>query len=226
MRIVGRHFIVAALLMSGLLLISAHAFATPENRLYLGTFSGGGVDGWQVKAFDGNTDYKIVFDDSNAQHVLMASSHNSASGLFKEQRIDLQKTPYLHWSWKTGKLYKNLNEKTKQGDDYVARLYIVIDGGLFFWKTYALNYVWSSSFDKDAHWQNPYTANAMMFAVESGEKNLGRWNHYQRNVADDLKALFGKKVRYIDAIAIMTDSDNAGQQAITYYGDIYLSAQP
>jgi hypothetical protein len=194
-----------------------------DHKLIIGEFSKANLTDWQEKKFDGNTDYKIV-SDVNSTNVLMAISNNSASGLFKEQRIDLQKTPYLNWSWKTDKLYSGLDEKQKEGDDFVARIYIVIDGGVFIWNTKALNYVWSSSSSVNSFWPNPYVANATMFAVESGEANLGQWLSYKRHVGDDLKTVLGKEVRYIDAIAVMTDSDSSGQRAVTYYGDIYFSA--
>lgn len=193
-----------------------------NQRLMIGEFSKANLTDWQEKEFNGNTDYKII-SDVNGTNVLKANSHNSASGLFKEQRIDLQKTPYLNWSWKTDKLYSGLNERVKSGDDFVARIYIVIDGGMFVWKTKALNYVWSSFSEVDTYWPNPYIDNATMFAIESGEANLGKWLSYKRNVSEDLKTVLGKDIRYIDAIAVMTDSDSSGQQAVTYYGDIYFS---
>lgn len=213
------------------LLSISNVFADQTNKvedLYIGMFSQGDLDGWQEKEFNGSTQYKIVDTTgvNSETKVLMAKSNNSASGLFKEQRIDLQKTPYLNWSWKSDSSYSGLNEKEKKGDDYVARIYVVIDGGMFFWKTKALNYVWSSSSVKNEAWPNPYTGNATMFSVESGKQNLGKWVNYKRNVFEDLKEIVGKKVRYIDAIAVMTDGDSSGQQATTYYGDIYFSAQP
>ncbi|ABM03652.1 conserved hypothetical protein [Psychromonas ingrahamii 37] len=209
------------------LTVSCIAIAADNQDLYIGNFSKGKLDNWEVKEFSGKTDYKIVNDRKDSKkRVLKAISNSTASGLFMEKRIDLQKTPYLHWSWRTEKLYSNLDESKKQGDDFVARIYLIIDGGLFFWKTRALNYVWSSSFTQGEAWPNPFTANATMFAVESGTKNLGKWLHYSRNVREDLKKFVGKEVRYIDGIALMTDSDNAGQQATTYYGDIYFSPNP
>jgi len=234
---IDKHSVITAVVLCGVLtssvgIFSAQAQAQAEqviasqDTLIIGNFSQGKLDDWQVKEFADFTDYTIISDASKGEQVLMANSHHSASGLFKEQRIDLQKTPFLNWSWKTKHLYKKLNESEKQGDDFVARLYIVVDGGMFIWKTRALNYVWSSSFAKGDSWPNPYTDKAMMFAVESGEQNIGQWVNYQRNVREDLKTIVGKEVRYIDVIALMTDSDNAGQQATTYYGDIYFSAQP
>ncbi|MCW8995677.1 MAG: DUF3047 domain-containing protein [Psychromonas sp.] len=207
--------------------LSCHANAGTSHNLYIGRFSQGIIANWKVKEFAGQTEYKIVNDTALGNRlVLKATSNRSASGLFVEGHIDLQQTPYLHWSWKTDKLYSNLDESKKQGDDYVARLYIVIDGGLFFWQTRALNYVWSSSFKQGQVWANPFTANATMFAIESGNKKLGKWIYYSRNVGQDLKTLVGKTVRYIDGVAVMTDSDNGGQQATTYYGDIYFSQTP
>ena len=224
----SRHFlgVFGALLLSLLTIHSTFSAeqdnASIDDKLVIGEFSKGNLTDWQEKEFNGNTDYKIVNDISDTKS-LMAVSDNSASGLFKEQRIDLQKTPYLNWSWKTDKLYSGLNEKVKSGDDFVARIYIVMDGGMFVWKTKALNYVWSSFSEVDTYWPNPYIDNATMFAVESGEANLGQWVSYKRNVSKDLKTVLGKDIRYIDAIAVMTDSDSSGQQALTYYGDIYFS---
>lgn len=49
--------------------------------------------------------------------------------------------PFLqeNWSWRVEKPHSDLDERSKQGDDYAARVYIVVDGGLMFWKTIALN---------------------------------------------------------------------------------------
>lgn len=219
--------VVAATLSALFLNFSYSANAEDDHNLTIGRFSQGKLDNWEIKEFSGKTEYQIVNDNGERKsRVLKAISNSGASGLFIEKRIDLEKTPYLHWSWKTEKLYSDLDESKKQGDDFVARIYIVLDGGLFFWKTRALNYVWSSSFRKGQAWPNPFTANATMFAVESGDKNLGKWLHYSRNVGEDLKKLMNKEVRYIDGVALMTDSDNAGQQATTYYGDIYFSPTP
>ncbi len=205
---------------------SVPIFAATDG-VVVGKFSQGLTQGWQAEVFSGETDYQIVVDKSSHpwKKVLRANTNDAASGLWFKQRIDLQQTPTLHWSWKTDHLYTGLDESKKQGDDFVARLYVVVSGGVLFWKTRALNYVWSSSFEIGDVWPNPFSSNALMFAVESGDKNLGQWQHYTRNVRDDLSKLFGEDVRYIDAVAVMTDSDNAGQRATTYYGDIYFTEE-
>lgn len=218
--------------LCGFLISSTYSFAAsppPANtkdRIYVGAFSKGNLEGWKQKTFAGKTEYSLVIDKNLTPqlHVLQANSGHGASGLVFTKRINLEQTPWLHWSWKTEHLYTKLDERKKNGDDFVARIYIILDGGMFFWNTHALNYVWSSFFKTGASWPNPYTSNATMFAVESGDSKLRQWQHYSRNVRDDLKQLMGKDVRYVDAIAVMTDSDNTGQKATTFYGDIYFSA--
>ena len=190
---------------------------------YVGHFSEGSTLGWKEKEFEGETVYELVFDKEINKTVLKATSQASASGLFYAKKINLEKTPWLHWSWKTSKHYQNSVEEKKQGDDFVARLYLIIDGGVFFWNTSALNYVWSSEVEKGQSWPNPYSSNNLMHSVEMGKQSLNQWMFYSRNVRDDLKRLLGKDERFIDAIAVMTDSDDTQQQAVSYYGDIFFS---
>ena len=209
-----------------LLFLPTAALATENNFLRIGQFSVGELAGWENRSFSGETNYTLVLDNELSHDVLQATSYKAASGLFRKVRIDLEETPWLHWSWKTEQLFSGLNEREKSGDDFVARLYIVIDGGLFFWNTRALNYVWSSDQAKGQRWPNPFTSNATMFVVESGATGLGEWKHYSRNLREDLRKLTGRDERYIDAVAIMTDSDNAGGEAITYYGDIFFTSLP
>jgi hypothetical protein len=197
-------------------------FAEPNLQVDVGRFSLGILDQWRPKSFFGETSYQLVWQNNN--QVLRAISNNSASGLFKQQRIDLLKTPYLNWQWRIENHLGNINEQSKSGDDYPARIYIVIDGGLAFWRTKAINYVWASNSAKDKIWPNAFAGdNAMMVALRSKNDATGTWFKEKRNILQDLQLLFGKHINYIDAIAIMTDTDNAKGSAIAYYGDIYFS---
>jgi len=149
---------------------------------YVGHFSVGSMLGWKEKEFEGETAYNIVLDPEINKTVLKASSHTSASGLFYTQKINLGKTPWIHWSWKTSQHYQNPLEDKKEGDDFVARLYLIIDGGIFFWNTKALNYVWSSDGELGQSWPNPYASNNLMHAVETGKQHVNQWRFYSRNV--------------------------------------------
>lgn len=189
----------------------------------VGDFSNASLEKWQEKAFVNNTDYTIV--SLKGENHLQARSNASASGLYWNQKIDLQRYPFLNWRWRIEKRLHGLNETTKQGDDFAGRVYAVVDGGLFIWNSNVINYVWSSNSEKLSHWPNPFAPkNEIMIALRGNDDNLSIWHTEKRNLQKDFKTFFGKDVRYIDAIALMTDTDNSGKSALTYYGDIYFSS--
>ncbi len=206
------------------IILSNFAFAVEDKQINIGSFSSGKLDQWKKKTFSGSTEYQLMMLDKI--QVLKAESHSSASGLFKEQRVDLLKTPFLNWRWRIENRLGKLNEQSQLGDDYSARVYVVLDGGWFFWKTKAINYVWASNTPKSTSWPNAFAGkNAMMIAIRSINDKTHTWFQEKRNIIDDMKQQFGINVRYIDAVAIMTDTDNAKGDAIAYYGDIYFSAE-
>jgi len=221
MKHIASHLIFLALFLTGMLFFVSSAIAN-ENTIAIANFSQNDLSNWESHSFNGETQYRLI--KQNQVTVLKAISNQTASGLIKKQQIDLHKTPYLNWQWKVeGALYR-LSETFKDGDDFSARIYIVVDGGVFFWNTIALNYVWSSGQAINSLWESPFTANAKMIAVQSGNKYTKQWRTEKRNVREDMIRAFGTDYRFIDAIAIMTDTDNSGQSAVAYYGDIYFSA--
>jgi hypothetical protein len=196
-------------------------------KLMIGSFSSGSLNNWEAKEFKGQTSYKLV--DLAGTRVLKADSAGSASGLFNEQRIDLHKTPVMNWRWHIeNRLGNDINEQVKSGDDYAARVYVIASGGAAFWQTKAIIYVWSSTSPIGNVWPNPYAyagANGkmIMIALRSSTDQAGTWYSEKRNILTDLKHQFGEEIRYIDAVAIMTDTDDSHGKATAYYGDIYFS---
>ena len=181
------------------------------------------MSAWEKQVFSGVTDYQLVKIDN--RQALQAISKQSASGLVRKIEIDLNKTPYLNWSWKVDSILNNVDETKKSGDDYPARVYVVISEGFFFWQTRALSYVWASEQAKGNSWPNAFVDKATMVAVQSGESSVGEWMQEKRNVLDDIKNLLGIDASQIDAVAIMTDTDNSKQSATAYYGDIFFTAE-
>jgi hypothetical protein len=193
-----------------------------NEKLMISHFSSGSLEHWKSKEFKGQTHYQLT--DLAGIKILKADSADSASGLFKEQRIDLQKNPIMNWRWRIENRLGNINEQAKSGDDYAARVYALVSGGLAFWRTRAINYVWASTSPKGKIWPNAFAGDhAMMIALRSSSDHTGVWYTEKRNILADLKQQFGEDIRYIDAIAIMTDTDNAHGKVTAYYGDIYFS---
>ncbi|MGI2111574.1 DUF3047 domain-containing protein [Shewanella frigidimarina] len=193
--------------------------------------SDNGIKSWTSKVFSGESIYSI--EDYKGRLALKALSHHSASGLVLEKQIDLIATPYLNWSWLVEKTLPELDERSKAGDDFVARVYVVIDGGFMVWNTKSLNYVWSSNQAKGLVWNNAFAGSSVkMMSVRGQQSQQSQWYEEKRNVYQDLIETFGDKgsekanrkaYQYIDMIAIMTDTDNSGKDAETYYGDIIFT---
>lgn len=194
-----------------------------NDRIDIARFSQGDLGGWQRKVFSGETAYTLR--EAEGKTALFAQSQSSASGLFREVSIDLNKTPILYWTWKIDTILTGNNERTKAGDDYPARIYVVFSGGTMFWRTRAINYVWSNQQPIDSSWRNAFTSNAGMIAVQSGTDHIGRWMMQSRDVRADYRRLFGEEPGQVDAVAIMTDTDNTGAAATAWYGDIWFSAR-
>lgn len=192
-----------------------------------------GIQQWEPKVFSGESFYTI--ENYKGRLALKAISEKSASGLGLKKKIDLDKTPYINWSWLIEKKLLGLDERSKNGDDFAARIYVVIDGGFMVWKTKSLNYVWSSNQAQGQVWDNAFAGSSVkMMSIKGAQAQPGRWFEEKRNVYQDLVDTFGDKgskaanrkaYRFIDVIAIMTDTDNSGKDAESYYGDIVFSAQ-
>ncbi len=185
-------------------------------------FSTSGLADWEEKSFNGNTSYRIV--ELDGEKVLLAQSLASASALYKKHHINLKQTPYLNWRWRIENKIASGDETTKSGDDYAARIYLIIDGGLLFWKTSALSYVWANAAVKGSTWDNAYRGKSVkMHALRSAGDGTNKWLTEKRNVYKDLKKIFGREISNIDAVAIMTDTDNSGSKAKSYYSGIFFS---
>ena len=176
---------------------------------------------WKEQKFVDETDYSIV--DDNGITVIKAQSNAAASMLLQEIPVDLTKTPYINWQWKVENTIAKEDEKAKAGDDYPARIYIAVPNSLFSLYPRALNYVWASQSEQNTHWENPYTDDVIMLAVQNGEENVGQWVTEKRNLREDLEKVFGKDFKNIQGIAIMTDTDNLEAEATAFYKNIYFS---
>ena len=182
----------------------------------------GDISGWEAKVFKGETSYETVRQDVAQWR---ATSRGTASGLYLQRRIDLDKTPILRWSWRVDATLGDLDERTRAGDDYSARVYVIRSHPVFLWRTRAVNYVWASTMAAGETWPNAYTDSSRNVAVRSGDALAGQWVEERRDVRADFRELFGKSVRYVDAVAIMTDTDNTGGTAVAYYGDIAFTSE-
>ncbi len=185
-------------------------------------FENGMSPRWETKSFAGVTDYTVVREGDRS--YLKATSKAAASGLFYKIKYDPQKKPLLTWSWKVENILSEGDARSKKGDDYPARIYVVFPS-LFFWNTKVLNYIWANKLPKGEAVHSSFTSNSVMIAVQSGEDLAGEWVIETRNIYKDYIRNFGKEPPAVGAIAIMTDTDNTGQEATAYYGPISIGTE-
>lgn len=210
-----------------LLLALAAPAAQAVTALDPDDFAGVDRGPWKTRTFDGRTQYAVVAGAGpGGGDALRASSDADASALYRELDVDLERTPYLRWSWRVTELPRGTAAETEQaGDDYAARVYVVREGILGRLDAQALNYVWARGQAPGTHWPSAFTDRVVLWAVESG-RPPGRWTTHTRDVRADWRAAFGEDIRRIDGIALMTDADNTGSSAAALYGRIRFCATP
>lgn len=192
----------------------------PAGEILVSHFSTEGLAGWEPKLFKGSTEY--LLQQENGRTVVKATSHAAASGMVRKIHFDPTTHRYLRWSWKIAGTIKGGDEKSKAGDDYAARLYVIFPGR-FFWQMKAINYIWANTLPKGEHVPSLFASDSKMLAVESGNGKAGQWVPEERDLLADYRLLFGTDPQGVDAVAIMTDTDNTGGSAEAWYGEISLS---
>jgi len=236
-----------------LLLVVHQSLALAQEVIEAGKFSaekvGAMPQGWKPLTFrstEKHTNYLLTSEGGVT--VLKAEANASASGLTRDltpMNLNIRDTPILKWRWKVANLVKNADIQTREGDDYPARIYVTFrydpeKAGAGMRMQYGMakalygeylphagiNYVWDGKAPVGTMVPNAYTARAMMFVVESGAKRVGEWVEVERNVYEDYKRAFKEEPPPVLGIALMTDTDQTGEVATAWYGDITLRKKP
>jgi hypothetical protein len=179
------------------------------------------LDVRKVRGADNNTIYTIGSNEEGS--FLKAVADNAASGLGKEIKIDLNKTPYLNITWKIEKDLPGIKENTKKGHDFAARVFAVKKTGATPLSNRAINYVFSSNNEVGFNSPSPYTKKSIDNVLASTKNNLNEWVTVKANVKEDFKKYHDLDVNELDGLAIMSDTDNSKLKAIAYYQNIYFS---
>jgi len=175
----------------------------------------------KIRGADNNTVYSVGSNENG--NYLKAVANNAASGLGKEVKIDLNKTPFINITWKIEKDLKGIKENTKKGHDFAARVFAVKKTGATPLSNRAINYVFSSNLDIGLNSPSPYTKKSIDNVLASTKNNLNEWVTVKANVKEDFKKFHNLDVNELDGLAIMSDTDNSKMEAIAYYQNIYFS---
>ena len=175
----------------------------------------------KVRGAENKTIYTIGSNENG--NFLKAVADNAASGLGKEVKIDLNKTPFINITWKIEKDLPGIKENTKKGHDFAARVFAVKKTGATPLSNRAINYGFSSNNEIGFSSPSPYTKKSIDNVLASTKKNLNEWVTVKANVKEDFKRFHALDVNELDGLAIMSDTDNSKMKAIAYFQNIYFS---
>lgn len=192
---------------------------------------------WILSRFKRPTAYRLV--NEQGRTVVRARAESSASGLIHPLALDPRLYPVLHWHWKVDDLIPKADNTQKHLEDSPVRLVVSFAGDIeklelrdrmFFDNVRlvtgqqlphaTLMYIWENRAPLDTVIDNRHTSRIKMIVAESGRDRLGRWQEVTRNIIDDYRRAFGEEPGQITAVGIMTDTDNTGDYAHAWYGDI------
>jgi hypothetical protein len=177
----------------------------------------------KVRGADNKTIYTVGLNKNGSFYKAVAD--NAASGLGKEVKIDLNKTPFINITWKIEKDLPGIKENTKKGHDFAARVFAIKKTGATPLSNRAINYVFSSNNEIGFNSLSPYTKKSVDNVLASTKNNLNEWITVKSNVKEDFKRFHNLDVNELDGLAIMSDTDNSKMRAVAYYQNIYFSAK-
>ena len=177
----------------------------------------------KVRGAENKTSYSVASNENG--NYLKAIADNAASGLGKEVKIDLNKTPFINITWKVEKDLPGILENTKKGHDFAARVFVIKKTGATPLSNRAINYVFSSNNIVGFNSPSPYTKKSIDNVLSSTKNNLNKWVTVKTNVKEDFKKFHNLDVNELDGVAIMSDTDNSKMKTITYFQNIYFSTE-
>lgn len=188
------------------------------------------------------TEYRIA--EAGGRMALRAEAKASVSAVIHRIAAAPGHAPWLAWSWRVDALPAHADMRTKKGDDFAARVYVLFDYDErklpFFERAKvaaarliygdpipvaALCYVWDNRQPVGHTAWSAYTNRLRMIVLQSGASNLGAWVHERRNVAEDFRAAFGEEAPPVAAIVVAADTDNTGDEALSWFGDFSINLQ-
>lgn len=198
--------------------------------------------GWEVVKITEEkklTQYRLVDDGGTV--VLNAKAEAAASGLGQPTKIDVRTTPMLEWRWKVSRLITAADNAVGPKEDSPARIVLSFGGDrakLPLTDRLALSladarsgkktpygtlmYVWANQAPVGTVIPNPHTGRVQMVVASSGPAGIGAWQSIKRNVLEDYKRAFGEDPGLLMSVGVLTDTDNTGESAEAWYGDIRL----
>ena len=193
-------------------------FSNLQSKEFRIDFSDEGMKLLEKRGFGKKTIYTNGKDDKG--WYLKAEADSTATGLGMEVDKELlNEMPFLNLTFKIEKDFDIIDQKTKDGHDWAARV-MVGHGKKIGAKLVSLAH--SSFLEEGYIQQSPWNPKKSIDYVVSNDKS-GEWHTRKVNVKKLLEETHG--ISFTNFIAIFSDSNNSKQKIIAYYRDIYFSSE-
>ncbi len=201
------------------------------------------LDEWKPLEFPKIKEHsKYSIEKEGDGSYLKAESNASASGIIFKKEFNVVEFSKVKWRWKVSNVFEKGNALKKSGDDYPLRVYIIFkydpDKASFGQKFKyglaksiygeypphsSLNYIWANKQQKKKIIANSYAKEAQMFILQTGAEHAGEWIEQEIDIIEDYRKAFAQDPPVTGSLAIMNDSDNTGESAVSYldYIEVY-----
>jgi hypothetical protein len=183
--------------------------------------------------------------ERDGRQVLRIDADAAAGGLLHPLDLAGDRPWQLSWQWRTERMLDQARFATRDGDDYAARVYVLLDYPLdtlafvtrqklrlartFFdpdLPAATLSYVWDNRRAPGSRARSAYTETVEMHVLRGPEAPLGQWLTENRDLRADAIAAFGSAPRRILGVVFAADSDNTGERAESYFAQPQLQVLP
>lgn len=161
--------------------------------------------------------------------VITGRSEDTSCALLRDLEVMNPTKMVLRWRWRSrGALPGEIAERTKAGDDFAARVFVVFETSLIPTRTRAINYVWATKVPVGGTFPSPYTRHVshLVLRTNSHEPQANIWQSERRDVLAYSGKIFGEPPTKISGVAIMVDSDYSGGRAEADFAEIFLEISP
>jgi hypothetical protein len=193
--------------------VSATKFVEDFSRFKAGAFP----EGWKSRGGNPREVYRIRLDK---EKYLEAIAVNSAVIIAKKFEFDPKDYPFLKWDWRVQELPKGADERFRSSGDSAAAIYVIFPGRI---RPRNIKYVWSSSLSPGTVTQSPYSTKTKIIVMRNHSAPLNTWLSEKVDIYEDYRRVFGDEPEPVQAVALMSDSDDTQSKAVANYKGISIS---
>ena len=200
------------------------------------------LENWKIMDFPKIKKHSIYSIEKQGDgSYLKAESSASASGIVFNKTFNVFDYPKVKWRWKVSNVYEKGDVTNRAGDDYPARImfmfkydpegssigkrlkYEIVKGIYGFYPPQTtLIYVWANKKNERGIFTSTYAPEEKIVIMEQGPEKTGKWIEEVVNVLEDYRKAFGTDPPSEAGIAVMNDSDDTGEKAVSFFDYIEI----